>query len=61
MIFGPTFKTLAGAQKRIAFERSVNPSEYRRGDSAYLYDYSIVSQGDGTYRLTRARKAVAAA
>jgi hypothetical protein len=50
--FGPTYKTLAGAQKRLAFERAMNPGEYARGDVAHRYEYAVAPV-EGGFRLTR--------
>jgi hypothetical protein len=54
--FGPTYKTVDGARKRAAFERSCNPSEFRNGYVARLYDYSVVEVSPGAYRVARAPK-----
>ena len=46
------YLTFAGAGKRAAFERTVNPSEFARGYAARLYRFRVVS-ADGLYRVER--------
>jgi hypothetical protein len=46
------YKTYEGARKRAAFERGVNPGEYRRGDVARLYGFRVVEH-EGAYRVER--------
>jgi hypothetical protein len=54
--FGPTYKTLAGARKRMAFEIAMNPGEYRRGDVARLYAYSVIQIAPEANRVARESK-----
>lgn len=49
------YKTWEGAAKRAAFERSMNPGEFKRGDVAHLYSFSVVQEG-GFYRIAREKK-----
>lgn len=48
------YKTLEGARKRAALENGVAPGEYRRGETAYLYRYSVQQVG-GLWRVARLR------
>lgn len=46
------YKSLAGAQKRCAFENAMAKGEFARGDKARLYAYTVVIEGD-TWRVAR--------
>lgn len=46
------YKTLAGAQKRAAFENGVAGSEFRNGYKAKLYRYSVV-EVESAWRVKR--------
>lgn len=48
------YKTIEGARKRAAFENGVAPGEYRRGETAYLYRYSVL-EVDRLWRVVRVR------
>lgn len=50
------YKTWEGAAKRAAFERSMNPGEFKRGDVASLYSFSIVKEG-AVYRVAKTKVA----
>lgn len=54
-LFKEKYKTRDGAAKRLAFERSMNPGEFARGDVASLYVFSI-EQVDGLYRVAKTKK-----
>ncbi len=49
------YKTYEGARKRAAFENSVAPGEFKRGDKARLYRYSVVRDAVdlGVWRVAR--------
>jgi hypothetical protein len=49
------YKTVEGARKRTAFENGVAPSEFRRGETAKLYHYSVVQDDyyPGIWRVAR--------
>lgn len=49
------YKTYEGARKRAAFENSVAPGEFKRGDKARLYRYHVVADpNDGNaWRVER--------
>jgi hypothetical protein len=46
------YKTWDGAHKRCAFENGLARGEYRRGDKAKIYRYTVVQLDDG-YRVQR--------
>lgn len=47
------YKTYDGAMKRCRFENSLAPGEYRRGDKARLYHYTVVQDAAGMWRVAR--------
>lgn len=46
------YKTWTGADKRCRFENAMAEGEFKRGDKAKLYRYTVVKEGD-TYRVAR--------
>ena len=53
------YKTYEGARKRAASENALAPGEYKRGDKAHLYYYSVIADGrtePSTWRVQREKK-----
>jgi hypothetical protein len=48
-----TYKTLAGAQKRCAFENGIAKSEYERGYKAHHYSYHVMQISETLWRVER--------
>jgi hypothetical protein len=49
------YKTVENARKRAQFENAVAPGEFRRGETAKLYRYSVVQDDyyPGIWRVAR--------
>lgn len=49
------YKTYEGARKRAAFENGVAPGEYKRGETAHQYQYTVIADPyyQDTWRVQR--------
>jgi hypothetical protein len=47
------YKTYEGARKRAGFENGLARFEFERGYKAKHYQYRVVAQSDGTFRVER--------
>jgi hypothetical protein len=47
------YKTYEGACKRRAFESAMAAGEFARGDKARLYQYKVVADQSGMWRVAR--------
>lgn len=47
------YKTREGAEKRCRFENALAKGEFKRGDKARHYAYSVVLESDGAWRVQR--------